>query len=278
VSSKFKLVWQGGVAFVAALFIYFHPSVNGKHETSEASLVYQVENTEYITAKDQGKEVNSGYWMKTDGVDGPMKVSALTFPLSKKPLFDMGIFAIAFFTIIIIGASNAVNLTDGLDGLATGCTISVGLAYAAIAYLSGHLFMAYDYLSIPFHPQLGELAVFVMALVGAAFGFLWFNCHPAKMFMGDTGSLAIGGVIGTVAICTKQELLLVLIGWVFVMEALSVILQVGSFKLCGKRIFKMAPIHHHFELKGWNENQVIIRFWTISLICAIIGLFTLKII
>jgi len=278
VSSKFKLVWQGGVAFIAALFIYFNPSVNGKNETSESQLEYNIEDKKNIPLKDQGKGINGGYWMEEDGVDGPMKVSMLTIPLSKKPLFDMGLFAIVFFTVIIIGASNAVNLTDGLDGLASGCTITVGLAYAAIAFLSGHLYMAYEYLSIPFHPQLGELSIFLMALVGAAFGFLWFNCHPAKMFMGDTGSLAIGGAIGTVAICTKQELLLVVIGWVFVMEALSVILQVGSFKLRGKRIFKMAPIHHHFELKGWHENQVIIRFWTVSLICAILGLLSLKII
>jgi len=279
VSSKFKLVWQGGVALVASLFLYFSPQVNPNEQLDESVLRAKVEQKDNVLhdQKTQGTGVTKGYWMKEDGVDAPMKVSMLTIPLSKKPIFDMSLLAIPFFTLIIIGASNAVNLTDGLDGLATGCTITVGLAYAAIAYLAGHAFLAYEFLSIPFHPQLGELSVFLMALVGASFGFLWFNCHPAKMFMGDTGSLAIGGAIGTVAICTKQELLLVLIGWVFVMEALSVIIQVGSFKTRGKRVFKMAPIHHHFELKGWHENQVIIRFWLLSLICALLGLLSLKI-
>jgi len=146
-----------------------------------------------------------------------------------------------------------------------------------IAYLAQHQWLSTEYLSIPHNPFLGEITVFLMALVGAGFGFLWFNCHPAKVFMGDTGSLAIGGSLGTVAICTKQELLLVIIGGVFVMEAVSVILQVGSFKLRGKRIFRMAPIHHHFELGGWHENQVITRFWILSIFLAIFGLGLLKV-
>jgi phospho-N-acetylmuramoyl-pentapeptide-transferase len=170
-----------------------------------------------------------------------------------------------------------VNLTDGLDGLATGCTISAALAYSLLAYLAGHYFMAVEYLVIPHNLYIGELAVFLMALVGAGFGFLWFNCHPAKVFMGDTGSLAIGGALGTAAICTKQELLLVIIGGVFVMEAMSVILQVGSFKLRKQRIFKMSPIHHHFELVGWHESQVIVRFWILSIMLALFGLAILKI-
>jgi phospho-N-acetylmuramoyl-pentapeptide-transferase len=188
-----------------------------------------------------------------------------------------GVLFIPFFALIIVGSSNAVNLTDGLDGLATGCTISTALAYSLLAYLAGHYFMAVEYLVIPHNIYIGELAVFLMALVGAAFGFLWFNCHPAKMFMGDTGSLAIGGALGTAAICTKQELLLVIIGGIFVMEAMSVILQVGSFKLRKKRIFKMSPIHHHFELLGWHESQVIIRFWILSIMLALFGLAILKI-
>jgi phospho-N-acetylmuramoyl-pentapeptide-transferase len=192
-------------------------------------------------------------------------------------LIDLGIFVIPFFVLIIIGCSNAVNLTDGLDGLATGCTISVALSYSMLAYLAGHFFMATEYLVIPHNRYLAELAVFLMALAGAGFGFLWFNCHPAKVFMGDTGSLAIGGALGTAAICTKQELLLVIIGGVFVMEALSVMLQVGSFKLRKKRIFKMAPIHHHFELLGWHESQVIIRFWILSIMLALFGIALLKI-
>ena len=169
-----------------------------------------------------------------------------------------------------------MNLTDGLDGLASGCTITTGLAYAALTYAAGN-FVAADYLKVPFHPSAGEVSIFCAALVGAALGFLWFNCHPARVFMGDTGSLSIGGMLGMIAICCKQELLLVIIGFVFVMEAMSVILQVASFKLTGKRIFKMSPIHHHFELLGWEESKVINRFWIISIIAAMIGLMTLKI-
>lgn len=190
---------------------------------------------------------------------------------------DLGWLVIPFFALIIVGCSNAVNLTDGLDGLATGCTISSALAYSLLAYLAGHYFMAVEYLVIPHNLYIGELAVFLMALVGASFGFLWFNCHPARMFMGDTGSLAIGGALGTAAICVKQELLLVIIGGIFVMEAMSVILQVGSFKLRKKRIFKMSPIHHHFELLGWHESQVIVRFWILSIMFALFGLAILKI-
>lgn len=215
-----------------------------------------------------------GYTM----VDVPMQISEITFPLSKQPLFDMGYFYIPFFALIVVGCSNAVNLTDGLDGLATGCTITVSLAYAVITYLAGHAYMAKEYLFIPYNTHVVELSVFLLALVGAGFGFLWHNCHPAKVFMGDTGSLAIGGGLATAAICAKQELLLVVIGWVFVMEALSVILQVGSFKLTGKRIFAMSPIHHHFELRGWHESQVIIRFWIISAFSGLVGIALLKIV
>ncbi|MFV1993855.1 MAG: phospho-N-acetylmuramoyl-pentapeptide-transferase, partial [Verrucomicrobiales bacterium] len=175
-----------------------------------------------------------------------------------------------------VGCSNAVNLTDGLDGLAIGCTVTVALAYALFSYIAGTENIAKDYLFLPFHPQAAELSIFMMALVGAGLGFLWFNCHPAKVFMGDTGSLAIGGLLGTVAICCRQEFLLVIVGGVFVMEAMSVILQVASFKLRGKRIFAMAPIHHHFELKGWHENKVITRFWILSIILALAGVATLK--
>lgn len=243
VSSKTKLFWQLIVGLAAGSFLYF-------------------------------KTQSTGYSLMSE----PLKISELTFPLFKTPIFDMGLLCIPFFAVIIIGCSNAVNLTDGLDGLASGCTITVSLSYAVIAYLAGHIYMANEYLFIPFHASIGELSVFLMALVGACFGFLWHNCHPAKVFMGDTGSLAIGGALATAAICAKQELLLVIIGWVFVMEALSVILQVGSFKLRGKRIFAMSPIHHHFELRGWHESQVIIRFWIISIFSGFIGLAILKIV
>jgi phospho-N-acetylmuramoyl-pentapeptide-transferase len=189
---------------------------------------------------------------------------------------DMGIVTtFLFFGLVITGASNAVNLTDGLDGLAIGCTISVALTYAIFCYIAGNVRLS-SYLFLPFVSGAGELAVFCAALVGAGLGFLWFNCHPARVFMGDTGSLAIGGVLGVIAICVHQELLLVIAGGVFVLEAASVMLQVASFKLTGKRIFAMSPLHHHFELKGWDETQVVVRFWIMSLIGAIAALATLK--
>lgn len=203
-------------------------------------------------------------------------IRAFHIPFLKTPLFsDIGWLCLPFFALVIVGASNAVNLTDGLDGLATGCTITTTAAYGLLAYAAGTFTIA-EYLLIPHHPSLGELAVFCSALAGAAFGFLWFNCHPAQVFMGDTGSLAIGAVIGLIAIAVRHELLLILIGGIFVAEALSVILQVGSFKLRGKRIFRMAPIHHHFELKGWHENKVIMRFWMVSAFLAVVGLASLK--
>lgn len=180
---------------------------------------------------------------------------------------------IPFGALVVVSASNAVNLTDGLDGLASGCSVATGITYAILAALAGNWLMA-DGLNIPFHPAANEISVFMMAVVGACLGFLWYNCYPAKVFMGDTGSLALGGAFGMAAVCTAQEILFIVIGGVFVMEATSVVLQVGSFKLRhGKRIFAMAPIHHHFELKGWKETQVITRFWMISLLLALLGLF-----
>jgi phospho-N-acetylmuramoyl-pentapeptide-transferase len=200
----------------------------------------------------------------------------LYVPFYKEPLLTgIGAGVLLFYALIIAGSSNAVNLTDGLDGLAAGCTVTVAFAYSILTYAGGNSVVA-TYLQIPFNKHTGELAVICMALCGAGLGFLWFNCHPARVFMGDTGSLAIGGLLGVVAICCKQELLLVIVGGIFVMEALSVILQVLSFKLTGKRIFAMSPIHHHFELKGWKENTVIVRFWILSLMFALLGLATLK--
>lgn len=204
-------------------------------------------------------------------------IRKLYLPSLKFPIIeDMGLFTLILLPIVIVGASNAVNLTDGLDGLASGCTVTTALAYAIFTYVAGHKVIAEDYLFVPYHQYAGEVSIFCAALVGAALGFLWFNCHPARVFMGDTGSLSIGGMLGMVAICCKQELLLVIVGFVFVMEAASVILQVASFKLTGKRIFKMSPIHHHFELLGWEESKVINRFWIISIISAMVGLMTLK--
>ena len=205
------------------------------------------------------------------------KAFSLFVPFFKDPLIPYMGFGIAlvFFILVIVGTSNAVNLTDGLDGLATGVTATVVATYAVLTYLAGNV-KAATYLLIPNVSLAGELAVVCAALLGACFGFLWWNAYPARVFMGDTGSLAIGGFLGTVAICCKQEILLVIVGGVFVMEAMSVILQVASFKLTGKRIFKMSPIHHHFELSGWKENTVIVRFWIISLLFAMLGLATLK--
>jgi len=200
----------------------------------------------------------------------------LFIPFLKEPLLlGMGVLTFIFYLLVIVGTSNAVNLTDGLDGLATGCTATVAATYAVLVYVAGNIKTA-TYLQVPFVPYAGELAVVCVALLGACLGFLWWNAHPARVFMGDTGSLAIGGMLGAVAICCKQELLLVIVGGVFVMEAMSVILQVASFKTTGRRIFKMSPIHHHFELSGWKENTVIVRFWILSVLFALLGLATLK--
>ena len=200
----------------------------------------------------------------------------LFIPFLKEPLLlGMGVLTFVFYLLVIVGTSNAVNLTDGLDGLATGCTATVAATYAVLVYVAGNIKTA-TYLQVPFVPYAGELAVLCVALLGACLGFLWWNAHPARVFMGDTGSLAIGGMLGAVAICCKQELLLVIVGGVFVMEAMSVILQVASFKTTGRRIFKMSPIHHHFELSGWKENTVIVRFWILSVLFALLGLATLK--
>ena len=182
---------------------------------------------------------------------------------------------IAFVVLIIVGATNAVNLTDGLDGLAIGCTLIAAGALTVLTYVSGHATFS-TYLELPRMPQVGEVTIFCGAMVGASIGFLWYNAHPAEVFMGDVGSLALGGAIGTVAVIIKQELLLPFIGGIFVIEALSVILQVASYKLRKKRIFKMAPIHHHFELMGWSESKIIVRFWIASLVFALFALTTLK--
>lgn len=182
---------------------------------------------------------------------------------------------IVFVVLMIVGASNAVNLTDGLDGLAIGCTVIAAGALTVLTYVSGHATFS-TYLELPRMPQVGELTIFCGAMVGAAIGFLWYNAHPAEVFMGDVGSLALGGAIGTIAVIIKQELLLPFIGGIFVIEALSVIVQVTSYKLRKKRIFKMAPIHHHFELMGWSESKIIVRFWIASLVFALFALTTLK--
>ena len=207
-------------------------------------------------------------------------VVQLMVPFMKMPLIaHMPVFVAVFFLVlVIVGSSNAVNLTDGLDGLAIGCVCTVAFAFAVMAYVAGHVVFA-SYLQVPYIVGGGELAVFCGAILGAGMGFLWFNCHPAQIFMGDTGSLALGGALGCVAVMIKQEFALLIVGGIFVIEALSVILQVGWFKLKHRRIFACAPLHHHFELKKipWSETQITIRFWILSAIFALLGILLLKI-
>ncbi len=199
----------------------------------------------------------------------------LYFPFFKNLIWNMGLFFIPFGLFVIIGSSNAVNLTDGLDGLATVPVMLVALSYTLISYVVGNTIFS-EYLQIQYIPDAGELSIFCGAIVGSCLGFLWFNAPPAKIFMGDTGSLSLGGSLAAVAIIVKHEIVLAIIGGLFVLETASVIIQVVSFKLTGKRIFKMAPIHHHFEKKGWAESTIVIRFWIIAIILALVGLATLK--
>ncbi|NDG05363.1 MAG: phospho-N-acetylmuramoyl-pentapeptide-transferase, partial [Alphaproteobacteria bacterium] len=199
----------------------------------------------------------------------------VAIPFFKNVLIDFGLFYIPFVMVVMIGASNAVNLTDGLDGLAIVPIMIVAGCFALIAYLVGNIKFA-DYLQLHYVVGSGELAVFCAALVGASLGFLWFNAPPAMVFMGDTGSLAFGGALGVISVITRHEFVLAIIGGLFVIEAVSVILQVASFKMTGKRIFRMAPIHHHFEKLGWSEPTVVIRFWIVACIFALLGLATLK--
>ncbi|MFL2896732.1 MAG: phospho-N-acetylmuramoyl-pentapeptide-transferase [Candidatus Pelagibacter sp.] len=207
-------------------------------------------------------------------VDTP-DLQKLYFPFFKNLIINLGWFFIPFYIFVIVGSSNAVNLTDGLDGLATVPVILVAGVFAFISYVTGNIVFS-EYLLIPYIKGVGEVSVFCGSMIGACIGFLWFNAPPAKIFMGDTGSLALGGSLGGIGIITKHEIVLAITGGLFVLEAVSVIVQVVSYKLTGKRIFKMAPIHHHFEKKGWPESTVVIRFWIISIILAMIGLATLK--
>ncbi|MBI5055969.1 MAG: phospho-N-acetylmuramoyl-pentapeptide-transferase [Nitrospirae bacterium] len=203
-------------------------------------------------------------------------IAKLSIPFFKKWLIDLGWFYIPFTILVIVGASNAVNLTDGIDGLAIGLVGIASLANAVFVYISGHSGFS-QYLQVLYLPGTGELTVFCGAMFGAALGFLWYNSYPADIFMGDVGSLGLGGALGTLAVITKQEIVLTVVGAIFVLETFSVIIQVASFKLTGKRVFKMAPIHHHFEVKGWPEPKVIIRFWIVGIILALLSLTTLKV-
>ena len=205
---------------------------------------------------------------RPDLVIKPLLAQPLLWPVAFLPF-------LIFLVLVLVGSSNAVNLTDGLDGLAIGCVVVAGSAFTVMTYITSHARFA-EYLDIQKIPAVGELTIFCGAMVGASLGFLWYNAHPADVFMGDVGSLALGGAIGTVAVIIKQEVLLFFVGGVFVIEALSVILQVASFKLTGKRIFKMSPLHHHFELSGWSESKIIVRFWICAIVFALFSLTTLK--
>jgi phospho-N-acetylmuramoyl-pentapeptide-transferase len=206
----------------------------------------------------------------------PLYATRTNLLFLKNYLLELGLLYIPFVVVVIVGATNAVNLTDGLDGLAIGVVLFAAAAYAGMCYVVGNIKLA-EYLNVLYLRGSGELTVFCATMIGASLGFLWFNAHPAEVFMGDTGALALGGALGTVAVLIKQELLLLVVGGVFVIEALSVIIQVGSFKLRGKRVFKMSPLHHHFELMGWSESKIVVRFWILAMIFALVALSTLKI-
>jgi phospho-N-acetylmuramoyl-pentapeptide-transferase len=206
----------------------------------------------------------------------PENSTKLDIPFLKNVSFDLGIFYILFVILVITSSSNAVNLTDGLDGLAIGNVIMAAVTFSVLSYVSGNVKFS-NYLYIPYIKGAGELTVFCASILGAGLGFLWFNCYPASIFMGDVGSLALGGALGAVALFIKKELLLVIVGGIFVLEALSVILQVTSFKLTRKRIFKIAPLHHHFQFLGWSESKVIVRFWIVASLLALLTIVTLKI-
>jgi phospho-N-acetylmuramoyl-pentapeptide-transferase len=205
----------------------------------------------------------------------PELTTNIRLPFLKDLVIDLGLFYILFVMLVIVGSSNAVNLTDGLDGLAIGCTTMVALCLTVLSYITGHAVFS-DYLLIPFIPGSGELSIFCMAIIGAGLGFLWFNCHPALVFMGDVGSLALGGSLGAIAVFIKKEFLLLIVGGIFVAEAVSVIIQVLSVKLRGKRVFKVAPLHHHFQMQGLPESRIIVRFWIIAIILVVFSLLTLK--
>ena len=256
------LIWLGGIGFLDDWAkVQAHKSDGMRAKTK---FLFQI-----------GLGLVVGTLLLTDPVLGET-ARKLMAPFVKGPVIaNMGWWTLLVVVVVIVGASNAVNLTDGLDGLATGCTLTVALTYAVMCYVAGNAKFS-SYLQVPFVSGAGELTVGCAGLIGASLGFLWFNCHPAEVFMGDTGSLAIGGLVGAIAVMIKQEVVLIIIGGVFVMEAVSVILQVASCKLRGKRIFAMAPLHHHFELRGWSETKVTTRFWVLSVIFALLGLATLK--
>ncbi len=251
VAGRYKFFWQAAIGLCAGFVLYYN--------RADIAILWNV-------------DLSGGYREFIDKGLGPV----LSFPFFKDYFVDLGWFYIIFAAIVIAGASNAVNLTDGIDGLAAGCMVFVALVYTVFSYVSGNWQLS-SYLGFLFVEGAGELAVFCAAIAGASLGFLWFNSYPAQVFIGDTGSLALGGAVGAVAVIIKQEMLLVIAGGIFVAEALSVILQVGSHKLCKKRLFRIAPLHHHFEFSGLFETKVMMRFLIAAAILALISLGTLKI-
>jgi phospho-N-acetylmuramoyl-pentapeptide-transferase len=253
-SARQKLAWQSIIGFVAAVYLAFSISTS--------------DNLQFLKL----------FWnWIASGFSVSLSPSAdLIVPFFKTVSYPLGVFGfIALTWCVIVGTSNAVNLTDGLDGLAIMPTVMVGAALGIFAYVSGNAVFA-KYLQFPWIPGAGELAVICGAIAGAGLGFLWFNAYPAEVFMGDVGALGLGAALGTIAVIVRQEIVLLIMGGVFVVETLSVMVQVASFKLTGRRVFRMAPIHHHYELKGWKENQVVVRFWIITMLLVLFGLSTLK--
>ncbi len=255
---KYKLIGQFALGIALGAWLCFSPAIPGD-QPSYPSIVPSIRTID-LESKDE--------------ID--ITPTETTVPFLKETRIDLGIWYILFVALVLAGSANAVNLTDGLDGLATGVSLVSIIAFGVMAYLLGHIRFA-DYLQFSYLPGVGEVSVFAGAMAGACLGFLWFNAPPASVFMGDTGSLALGGAIGSMAIVTKNELLLFLVGGVFVAEVLSVVIQVSWFKRTGKRVFRMAPVHHHFELLGWMESKVVVRFWIIAAILGLLGLTTLKI-
>lgn len=298
-SNKEKTPSMGGILIVFAIVVATFLFANPTNPLMYIFLITTIALAVIGFADDYAKAV----YHRRDGIPGKLKlllefliaISAVLYlfavtdkaiymqsfmvPFLKEPLltgFYGALLTAPLGMLVVVGSSNAVNLTDGKDGLATGCIIFCAIAFAVFAYITGNKVFS-DYLLINYLPGAGEVGIFASAIVGASLGFLWYNCHPASMFMGDTGSLALGGSIGLIAVLLKKELVLVLVGGVFVIEALSVIIQVSYFKLSGgKRVFLCTPIHHHFERKGWKETQIVIRFWILGVIFALMGLATLK--
>ena len=274
----FSTIWLGITGFIDDYLKQVHPVRNLKQQNGKTGISNGVEKkSKGLTARAKlTSQIILGLILGVVFLIDPEINIKLDFPFLKNIVLDLDGFYILFVILVIAGTSNAVNLTDGLDGLAIGIVVMVALAFSVLSYVTGNINLS-EYLLIPYIKNSAELTVFCASIMGAGLGFLWFNCYPASVFMGDVGSLALGGAIGTVALLIKKELLLVVVGGIFVLEALSVIMQVGSFRLTKKRIFKIAPLHHHFQFMNWPENKVIVRFWIIAGLLALLTLVTLKI-